>query len=139
MGIETVPFLADPIWQASMTFEGTTFGMYLAYNQRCAAWYMSIADADGVDIYNGVKLVTGFSLLKKCKDPRKPAGALVVLSATSDASPPQLTELLPGARCVLLYITSDTLAAVASQGFDALIASIAANGLTSAASTYGQG
>lgn len=139
--IETVPFFSDPIWSTSMTFEGTTFGMYFAYNQRCASWYMSIADQDGVDIYNGVKLVTGFALLAKCRDPRRPAGDFVVFSSTSDLSPPQLTELAPGGRCTLYYITSDWIALMAAPGgFDTVMALVAA-GQTSGGglSGYGQG
>lgn len=139
MTIQVLPFFDDPSWVCTTTLEGTTYNLQFDYNERCAAWYMSIADAVGVDIYNGVKLVTGFSLLKKCADPRKPPGAFLVFSSTSDLSPPQLEDLVPGGRCQLVYITSDWVALFASGQGQTIVNLLAANAQDTGTSTYGQG
>lgn len=124
------------------TFEGTDFLLAFQYNQRCASWYLSVADNLGVDIYNGVKLVCGIPLLRKCKDPRRPAGAILCLSSTSDQSPPALYDLWAGSgRCQLLYMTSDWVTLITTQGLAGLAAiqaTLTANTQTSSASLYGQ-
>jgi hypothetical protein len=139
MTILVVPTFSDDSWDQSTTFEGTKYTLNFQFNQRCASFYMSIADADGVDIYNGVKVVCGPLLLRKCKDSRRPPGDLFCLSATADTSPPGLVDLLPETgRCTLYYITSDWLAAIAAGDAASLYAQIQANAQTSPLSTYGQ-
>ena len=142
MTIQTVP--TDPLGLATYvqttTFEGSEYVLEFDYNQRCAAWYLSIADASNVDIVNGTKLTCGIPLLRKCKDPRRPPGQLLVVSSSpADQTPPGLLDLLPGTgRCQLLYITSDWVALMAAGQFDTIIAQLASNVQTSALSTYGE-
>jgi hypothetical protein len=131
---------ALPSWSATLTLEGTLFQVQMDFNQRAFSWYLSIADADGVDIYNGVKVVCGFLLLGKCKDDRRPAGDFLCISSTTNYSPPGFVDLLPGSgRCSLVYITSDWLAAIKAGQLAALQAQVAAGATgTSTISTYGQ-
>ena len=136
-----------PSYVQTSTFEGTQYVLQFDYNQRCASWYLSVADTLGVDIYNGVKLVCNFPLLSKCKDPRRPPGSLFVFSATVDLSPASQWDLLPGGRCSLVYATSDWMALVApnppnTQAAAAAIAQlqaqVAAGTQTTSTSQYGQ-
>lgn len=150
MSIFVIP--TDPLGLSSyfmtVSLEGTSYQIELDYNERCAAWYLSVADADNVDIYNGVKLMTGFPLLKKCRDPRRPPGDFFVMSSTADQSPPALLDLLPGSgRCSLFYVTSDWISLVVPTPFDAatsaanvaaLQAQVAAGAASNGLSTYGQ-
>lgn len=141
MTIQAVPLddTGAQLYFQTTTFEGTSYILAFQYNQRCASWYMSVADNLGVDIYNGVKMVCGLPLLRKCKDPRRPPGALYVFSSTSDASPPALFDLFPGSgRCQLVYITSDWLQLIADGQVDTILAQLDSNTQTSALSTYGQ-
>lgn len=142
------PFTGAPSYNMTLNLEGNTFRLQFDFNQRCSSWYMSIADADGVDIYNGVKLVTGFYLLKKCKDIRKPGGGppaflpgdFFLLSSTADQSPPGLTELFPGTgRCQLYYVTSDWLAIILAGNGASLVPTINAGLQNTGLSTYGAG
>lgn len=120
------------------TLEGTTYNLAFQYNQRCACWYLSIADASNVDIYNGIKLVVGIPLLRKCTDPRRPPGDFLVISSTTDDSPPSLLDLLPDSgRCQLLYITSDWLKLIGQGKGQTVLDQLAANAQTTAISTYG--
>jgi hypothetical protein len=136
--ILTVPTFAYPSYAQTTTFEGTTYGLQFDYNQRCASWYLSVADQNGVDIYNGIKLMTGFFLLAKCKDPRRPPGELLVISTTSDLTPPAQYDLLAGSgRCQLVYITSDWMALLQSGQVATIQAQLAANAQASSTSTYG--
>jgi hypothetical protein len=141
MTIQLVPVDATGLqtYFQTTTFEGTSYVLAFQYNQRCASWYLSVADALGVDIYNGVKLVCGIPLLRKCRDPRRPPGELIVLSSTADTSPPALIDLYPASgRCQLLYVTSDWLALLAQGQVATILAQLQANTQTSSTSTYGQ-
>ncbi|HEY3817324.1 MAG TPA: hypothetical protein VGL81_09145 [Polyangiaceae bacterium] len=139
MTIQLIPCWSEPSYFEMVTLEGTTYGLQFDYNQRCASWYMHVADSAGVDIYNGVKLVTGFSLLKKCKDPRAPAGAIIVVAAGTDQTPPQQYDLLPNARCTLQYITSDWVQLFVTGQGQTVLDLLNANAQASALSPYGQG
>jgi hypothetical protein len=137
--VATSPVVNRTSYSQTITLEGATFGLQFDFNQRCCSWYMHLADANGVDIYNGVKLVCGMFLLgSRCKDPRRPAGDFFCLSSTTDASPPGLLDLLPATgRCTLMYVTSDWVAAMVAGNHAELLAQLAANVTSSGASTYG--
>jgi uncharacterized protein DUF6983 len=141
------PFSGGSSYTMTVPLEGFQFQFEFDYNQRCAEWYMSIADADGVDIYNGMKLMTGFYLMKKCKDPRRPGsgppqylpGDFFVISSTADQSPPSLLDLYPGTgRCQLCYITSDWLALIEAGDLSAIQAQVQAGLVNTIPSSYGQ-
>ena len=148
MSIFTIPTDNLPSYLQSVSLEGAQFTFQFDYNERCAEWYLSLADADGVDIYNGIKLVCGINLLRKCKDDRRPgfspgnpyAGALVVMSSTTDNSPPSSDDLLPGSgRCTLIYITADWVELLATGQTSTIFAQLAAGGaLSNPLSSYGQ-
>ena len=146
--IMPTPFTGNPSYTMTVTLEGSQYQFQFDFNQRCAAWYMSIADGDGVDIYNGVKLITGFYLLNKCKDIRRPGagpptflpGDFRLLSSTADQSPPGLLDLFPNSgRCTLFYITSDWLQLIQSGQGAPLLAGLEAGLQNTTLSTYGQG
>lgn len=89
------------------TLEGAVYLLTFDYNQRADAWYMSIATEESEDIYDGIKVLANWPLLRRCSDSRRPPGELFAYSTTSDTSPPGLNDLAPGGRCILIYISSD--------------------------------
>lgn len=104
------------IYEQQTTLDGATFNLYFNFNQRTQCWYLSVADSSGVDIYNGIKIITGLPLLRRCKDPRRPPGDFLCLSSTSNLSPPGLQDLYPGSgRCTLYYLTGDWVAQLAGM------------------------
>lgn len=137
--ISLIPTFSDEIWTQSTTLEGTTYILTFQFNWSTNAWYMSVADVSGVDIYNGIKLTVGIPLLFRCKDVRRPAGELFCLSSTTCTEPPGLLELLPGSgRCQLYYIDAAWMALLAAGNSAEVFAQIAASNATStAASSYG--
>jgi len=144
--IQTVPTDATgaPFYSQTTTLEGAQYLLSFAFSQRESAWYLSLADANGVDVYNGMKLVCSsptqgpIPLLWRCKDPRRPPGDFFVLSGTSDLSPPGLADLVPGSgRCALYYMTSDVLALLAAGELAAFVAQLQAGTSSGTGSTYG--
>jgi hypothetical protein len=138
MTVQVIPTSNAPFASQVTTLEGTGYGLAFAYAPREDAWYLSIADANGVDIINGIKLICSNRLLFKCKDPRRPPGEFIVVSVTPDLDPPGLNDLVPNAgRCQLLYITSDVIA-LAGDGFASYLAQLQTNTSAGTGSTYGQ-
>lgn len=144
MTIQAIPPPPRPFYSQTTTLEGASYLLYFDYWAREDAWYLSIADANGVDIYNGMKLICSVPwvganrLLAKCKDPRRPPGDFLVVSGNGDYDPPGLNDLVANSgRCQLLYVTSDVLALIAAGNVDEFIASLAAGTTTGTGSTYG--
>jgi hypothetical protein len=98
-----IPTGSDPIYSETTTLDGTAFRLAFVFNLRCACWYLDLATIDGEVFAAGIKLVCNWNLLIKCVSPLRPAGELLVVSATTDASTPGLLDLLPTGRCTLVY------------------------------------
>lgn len=115
--IITTPDGTTPFATQTTTLEGTPYLLYFTYSQREDRWYLLLSTVDGDPIYGAVKLVPNWPLFDQCQDTRRPTGQWLVLSNSSDDSPPGLNELAPGARCVLCYVpAADVAAAVAPAG-----------------------
>lgn len=138
MTIQVIPTYDVPFWTQTTTLEGQTFQLTFAFNQRESCWYLSVADNQGVDIYNGMKLMCLQLLMRKCKDPRRPAGQLACFDNTGANTPPGLEDLLDSGRCTLVYITSDVCAQLGTGGLANFLASLQSNTQAGNVSTYGQ-
>jgi hypothetical protein len=102
--IVTIPTFANPFYSEVVSLDGQGFLLNFTYNQRCDCWYLSIATTDGIDLLNGVKILSNWPLLKQCADNRLPPGEIVSMSATIDVTPARLADLGPGGRCTLYYV-----------------------------------
>ena len=98
----TLPTRTDgyPAYDFAVELDGALFSFAMRWNDRDAAWYMSIADSLGVLIVSGVRVVPGWDLLRRSVDPRRPQGAIVAVDTTGGGMP-GLTDL--GARVLLVY------------------------------------
>jgi hypothetical protein len=139
MTVQLVPTFNSPSYSQTTTLEGISFLFSFIYSQREDCWYLSIADANGVDVYNGIKLIVGNPLLFKCVDPRRPPGELCVLSGTTDLSPPGLNDLIADSgRCQLWYTTSDVLQMLGAGTIGEYIAQLQSATSQGQQSTYGE-
>lgn len=71
------PALPSQRWRT--TLDGIRFGFRLEWRDRAASWYLSLYDASGEALIEGVRLVSGLPLLEQHVDPRLPGGRLMVL------------------------------------------------------------
>ncbi|MCK5446424.1 MAG: hypothetical protein KAI73_12435 [Rhodospirillaceae bacterium] len=63
-----------PAQEYKINIDDIEYTLHLAYSDRAAAWYFGIADAVGVDIVRGIKVVQGWPLLFRAQDSRLPDG-----------------------------------------------------------------
>jgi hypothetical protein len=102
MSTLTLPTRTDGTahYSFDVLLDGAKFYFDLRWNARDGAWYMSISDRDRAPIVSGVRVVTNWPLLRRCVDPRRPAGTIIAIDSTEEGDP-GLTDL--GGRVVLTY------------------------------------
>jgi hypothetical protein len=95
-------------YEMQVDLEGATYLLTFRFSDREGVWYVDVADADGVAIRSGVKVVLGAALLRPVTDPRRPPGDFAAIDSSGtgqEAGPGELGE-----RVVLGYIESADLA-----------------------------
>ncbi|MCG8433495.1 MAG: hypothetical protein MJA83_05645 [Gammaproteobacteria bacterium] len=104
MATLVVPTRVTPTeYRQQVTLDGVVFRMLFKYNARDDFWYMDIRDLGGEPIRLGIKLVTGFSLLRLVADTNvRPAGVMIVADATDQNIEAGLNAI--GVDTLLTYI-----------------------------------
>jgi len=104
MSLITIPTTDDPFYKQVTSLDGVDYTLTFTYDQREDVFYLTIGDAVDNDIVRGLKLVCLWPLLLGKVDARLPKGTLMVISNTTDDSPPKLADLVSGGRCELVYL-----------------------------------
>lgn len=109
MSIEAVPTPRDgyPDETFRVALGGSQYVIRWQWNEREGTWAFTIADAEGVAILSGVRVVLNVDLLEWTSDPRKPDGALLVVDPSGGTTEPTLSDL--GQRVQVVFATSDEL------------------------------
>lgn len=100
--MQIVPTFTDPFSSQLTTLSGRDYLLTFAWNLRESAWYLDIADQDGVVLAASLKLTVDYPLLKRATDPRLPAGTLMPLDTSGAGIDPGLDDL--GTRVLLSYL-----------------------------------
>ena len=88
--------------------EGKEYNFTMQWSIRQERWYMTIADAENVNLLASVGVVCDFDLLRYGRhDERCPPGALLALDLTGDNLPPGLKELGVDKRVRLAYFPQE--------------------------------
>lgn len=106
----TIPIPSNtPHLEMSAQIEGTTYTLIFRWNERCASWFFTLADADGDPIFEGVRVGVDFPLGFRCRDARMPPGGFVAVdtSGVVAVADPGLADL--GDRVQLLYFEASEL------------------------------
>lgn len=99
-----LPLYEDPLYTYQTTLDGVEYRLKLDYSQRADRWYLSVFDAEGDPIRQGIKLSIGVNLVRLwASDPRAPSLVLMVfdLSAGELGESPGLFD--PERRVTLWY------------------------------------
>jgi hypothetical protein len=81
--------------------DSVMFELTLTWNTREEVWMLSIADADGVALASGVKVVVDYPLFRSVSNADMPAGTMMALDTSGAGLDPGLNEL--GERVLLMY------------------------------------
>lgn len=110
-----------PAYSQTTTLDGRNYLFSFAFNEREGTWFVSLADADGVPIVEGEKVIVQLPLFSLVTDPRRPPGVMMAIDTTAPetdysaevktlAQDPGLFEL--GTRVKLVYFPADELVAL---------------------------
>ena len=107
MSVLKIPTSNDPFSVQRTDLEGQEYVLQFDYSERESVWYLTIKDVTEVPLASGIKLVCNWPLTYRLANPGLPPGDLIVISKSSDDSPPGIDDLQDGGRCELTYVTSD--------------------------------
>lgn len=115
-----------PDYTEQVTLEGVVYTLGFRWSAREASWYMDVMEADGTPILMGTKVLPGWHLGWRCKDPRFPPGAFAALDSSGADEPPGLHDL--GDRVTIVYLTAEEKAAARAASAGVSGASVLGNG-----------
>jgi hypothetical protein len=91
----------SPHYDFEIDLDSVTYQIEFRWNDRAAAWFMEIRDVNGVQLLSGRRVVLGYPLLARFRDPRLPAGDIYAVDLTGSEVEPGVNDL--GGRVSLLY------------------------------------
>lgn len=110
MAIFTIPTSTTQAhYRQATALDGEDYVLRFQWNARAGGWFLELADADGVPIVSGVRIVADFPLLRRVTDPRRPPGELIAADLSGQALDPGFAEL--GERVVLTYLDAEEVGA----------------------------
>ena len=103
MATTTLPTRTDqPHYDFEIDLDGSTYRLEFLWNGRSGTWHFDIFDANGDLLVAGRRVVVGFPLLTRFKDPRLPPGVLLAVDSSGQDAEAGLKDL--GARVALIYV-----------------------------------
>lgn len=92
-------------WDEKVDLSGKRYGLYVSYNTRQDAWFMSISDANGKLLLAGVRLVPGVFFLEKYRAsvPELPPGKLWLVDVEGNLGTAEVTRDNLHTRFALTY------------------------------------
>lgn len=107
MAVVIIPTRGDIAnYSQLVELDGVVFRFTFRFNDRDDSWYVSIADADGVPIREGLKLVPNYALLRTlARNESRPGGDFIMVDARAVPLPPSLEEL--GTTVLFTYVGFD--------------------------------
>lgn len=101
----------SPRYSYSVELAGVVFNMYFYWNTREAAWFLDISDKDGVLLLAGIRIVSGYSLLKQYSYiTTLPQGVLFVIDTKNDPTTNHIDFDSFGERYQLVFATEEEIA-----------------------------
>lgn len=100
-----IPTREDPRYSIEIELDGSSFFLDFEWNDRAESWFLDILNADRVMLLAGVRVVVGFPLINRYRDPRLPKGDLTAIVTSGSDLDPKFTDL--GDRVQLLYTPID--------------------------------
>lgn len=102
MTTQIIPCRTDsPRYSIRVELDGVRFELHFEWNDRAAAWFLDIYDADAVRLVSGVRIVVAWPMLEIYADSRLPAGLLFAVDTSKTDRDPLREDL--GARVQLQY------------------------------------
>lgn len=97
-----LPLFSDsPHFSYQVDLDATTYGFEFKWNARDASWYFNLADADGLPLLSGLRVVVRHLYLSRYRYFGLPIGELEFVDSTDKDLEPGLEDL--GQRVFFIY------------------------------------
>lgn len=96
-----------PVYDYTITLSELEYRVVLVYRERGDRWYLSLYDADGLELLVGKKLSVDVPLLENYQIAGLPPGELALWDTANSDTECGFDDL--GVRCLLIYIEPDEL------------------------------
>ncbi len=97
-----IPTLTDTeFYVERVELDSVVFELTFAWNTREEKWFLSVADADGVALASGIKIVADWPLFQSVSNADMPAGTMLANDTSGAGLDPGLDDL--GDRVLLMY------------------------------------
>jgi len=107
MALELPIDSTDPHYVLTVQLEGARYQLAMDWNERESAWYLSVAEEDGTQIVDGIRVVVDWPLLRKVAASTRPPGEIVFVDTSRSGEDPGRYEL--GERVVATYFLESEL------------------------------
>ncbi len=104
---EQINITADEPFQSfDVVLDGSSYTLELFWNDRIDSWHMSLFDALGEPIVQGVRIASSVPLLRDFVDVRLPSGSFVCLDTFGEDKDPVYDDFGEKGRCSLIYVSA---------------------------------
>lgn len=105
-----LPFVPSiPFYRMGTTLNGSQYIFDLRWNGRDAGWYMDISEQDETPIVNGIKIVLGCYLGRRCSHTLFRDGVFVAIDTAGTRTDAGIDDL--GTRVIVRYFTIEEVVA----------------------------
>lgn len=123
----------DDFYAFSQELDGIDYAFTFYWNERAAAWFMSVALTDGTVLLSGNKVTSGITLFEWWVDQVNTfRGMMFVRDSSGTDADPGRYDLAPDGRCTIYYLELADLHALRGDQDTEALAALAALGLTAA-------
>jgi hypothetical protein len=100
-----IPMFDSSSFKISVTLDLKEYRLSFAWNSRGQYWSMSIADANGVMLRAGIRLVVSYPLNIQHTDPRLPQGLFMIIDSNEKTAmiEPGRNDFVAGRKLELIY------------------------------------
>ena len=89
-----IPLRTDIPWYTEIVeLGGVQYQLEVAWNTRDQRWYISVADADGVNVATGIPVVVDWPLLERFSLTDLPDGTMMAIDLTGNGEEPDKEDL----------------------------------------------
>lgn len=104
MNVQILPFVPSiGNYQFETYIEDVNYVFDVRWNERDAAWYFDISDADGKVISSGLKLVIGANVGRYSNNPLFTQGVFAVVDTSGEQRDPGFDDIGIGRRVEVRY------------------------------------
>jgi hypothetical protein len=100
-----IPTRSDPRYQIEVELAGANYLFDFEWNDRAESWFFDVSDQSYTKLLSGVRIVVGFPLWTRYRNPRLPSGDLSAVDTSGAGLDPKLEDL--GDRVLLVYTPID--------------------------------